>query len=98
MQKIRMELENLTGLSTLIKKKIGEFDAIQQEINHLNQSIESSWEGIAKETYRAMTDDFYSKQQLLKQILETFQSYTSDSVSSFQEVDAQCAQRIRNAF
>lgn len=98
MSKIKMELDVLDTLSGQIKSKIAEFNSIQEQYRALNQSIQSSWEGAAMETYSQMTDQFRRNQDMMQQILQTFQDYTQESASSFRSLDQECAHRIRSSF
>lgn len=98
MGRIRIDVDSLRGYAASLSGKVNEFEQLNQNMQALNDSIQSSWQGDAKNAYVAVTNGYYIKQQKMEKILIEFQRYAQETAERFEALDQTSAARIRSSF
>lgn len=98
MGRIKIEVDTLRNYASTVGGRISECEALNTRMSNLSSSITASWEGDAKRSYEAMMNGYIQQGTALIEILKKFQGYAQQAADLFDNVDSQCAARIRGSF
>ena len=98
MGRIRIDPDSLRAYVAALNSRISEFESLGGRLDSLNGSINSSWTGAAQVSYASMMENYMQQIRQLEAILSQFRGYAQDSADRFENLDLECAQRIRNSF
>lgn len=98
MGRIKVDAEMLRNYVGTLNGRISEYEALTARMTALNENIQASWKGDARDSFAKMMAQYIQQAQQLKGILEQFRTYAQDAADKFDNLDAECAQRIRSSF
>lgn len=98
MGRIKIDADMLHSYSDTIGGRISEYEALTARMEQLNQSIQASWKGDAQFAFSNMMANYIAQAKQLQQILTQFQGYAQSTAEKFENLDLECAQRIRSSF
>lgn len=98
MGRIKVDADMLHNYVGTLNGRINEYEALNARMAALNQQIQTSWKGDAKVAFENMMAAYMERTKQLGEILGQFRTYASDAADKFENLDAECAQRIRSSF
>lgn len=98
MGRIKVDADMLRDYVGTLNGRISEYEALTARMEALNENIQASWKGDAKTSFANMMATYISQAKQLQQILIQFRSYAQEAADKFDNLDAECAQRIRSSF
>lgn len=98
MGRIKVDADTLRDYVGALNGRISEYEALTARMEALNQNIQASWKGDAKTAFSNMMATYITQAKQLQDILVQFRSYAQDAADKFDNLDAECAQRIRSSF
>lgn len=98
MGRIKANVDMLRDYVGTLNGRISEYEALTARMEALNQNIQASWQGDAKVKFSEKMAIYIEQTKQLQQILVQFRSYAQEAAEKFDNLDAECAQRIRGSF
>ena len=98
MGRIKVNADMLRDYVSTLDGRIGEYEALTGRMESLNQNIQASWQGDAKDKFAEKMAGYIDQAKQLQQILTQFRGYAQEAADKFDNLDAECAQRIRGSF
>ena len=98
MGRIRVDADTLRDYVSTMNGRINEYEALTARLEALNTNIQASWQGDAKIAFAKMMETYIAQAKQLQQILAQFRGYAQTTADKFDNLDAECAQRIRSSF
>lgn len=98
MGRIRVDADMLRDYVGALNGRISEYEALTARMEALNENIQASWKGDAKTSFANMMATYISQAKQLQKILVQFRDYAQEAAEKFDNLDAECAQRIRSSF
>ena len=98
MGRIKIDADMLRNSAGTLNGRINEYEALNARMAALNQQIQASWRGSAKDAFGNMAAAYTERTKQLGEILGQFRTYASNAADKFDNLDAECAQRIRGSF
>lgn len=98
MAKIKIDFDGLLQEAGNLKGDIQEYNAQQTAFQTLTASIQEGWKGLSGDSYCRKMNDYFREGQKIIDILSQFLENVNSTVTSFDQVDAQCADLINRSF
>ena len=98
MGRIKVNADMLRDYVGTLNGRISEYEGLTSRMESLNESIQASWKGDAKTAFANMMNTYIAQTKQLQQILIQFRDYVQNAADKFDNLDAECAQRIRSSF
>ena len=98
MGRIKVNADMLRDYVATLNGRINEYETLTARMEALNQNIQASWQGDAKVKFAGKMEGYIQQAKQLQQILVQFRGYAQDAADKFDNLDAECAQRIRGSF
>ena len=98
MARIRIDADGLRQYIRAMDGRIGEYDSLNTRAEALKEAILSSWTGDAGKAFDAMMVKQMQQAAALGKILVQFRNYAQNAADKFEDLDTECASRIRNSF
>lgn len=98
MGRIKVNADMLRDYVGTLNGRISEYEALTARMEALNQNIQASWQGDAKVKFSEKMAIYIEQTKQLQQILTQFRGYAQEAADKFDNLDAECAQRIRGSF
>lgn len=98
MGRIKVDADMLRDYVGTLNGRISEYEALTARMVALNENIQASWKGDAKLSFEKMMAGYIQQAEQLGHILTQFRDYAQDAADKFDNLDAECAQRIRSSF
>lgn len=98
MARIKVDADMLRNYAGTLNGRINEYEALTARLEALNANIQATWQGDPKTAFANMMTTYISQAKQLQQILVQFRGYAQDAADKFDNLDAECAQRIRGSF
>jgi WXG100 family type VII secretion target len=98
MGRIKVDADMLRDYVGTLNGRISEYEALTARMEALNENIQASWEGSAKINFANKMAGYIQQAKQLQQILVQFRGYAQEAADKFDNLDAECAQRIRGSF
>lgn len=98
MGRIKVDADMLRNYVGTLNGRINEYEALNTRMASLNEQIQASWKGDAKTSFENMMAGYIEQTKQLGNILGQFRTYAADAADKFENLDAECAQRIRGSF
>lgn len=98
MGRIKVNADMLRDYVGTLNGRISEYEGLTTRMEALNENIQASWTGDAKTQFSEKMAVYIQQTKQLQQILAQFRSYAQDAADKFDNLDAECAQRIRSSF
>lgn len=95
---INIDYDGLMQQASAIGGISASYESLNTRLKSLRIKVNDGWEGEASKAFGDMMQKYINQSQHMKEILDLFRSYATDTASSFQEVDQRCAAMIRNSF
>ena len=98
MGRIKVDADMLRNYVGTINGRINEYEALNARLIALSENIKASWQGDAKISFEKMMEVYIQQTEQLGVILNQFRNYAQEAADKFDNLDAECAQRIRSSF
>lgn len=98
MGRIRIDPDGLRSFMISLDGHISEYEALNGRLQGLNSSINSTWTGQAQVSFASMMQGYIQQTQNLGKVLYQFRGYAQNAADRFENLDAECAQRILSSF
>lgn len=98
MGRIKVDADMLRDYVGTLNGRISEYEALTARMEALSQNVQASWKGDAKTAYADKMATYIAQAKQLQEILAQFRGYAQDAADKFDNLDAECAQRIRSSF
>ena len=98
MAKIKVDIDALTGNSSVLNSRIAELQSLNSRLEDLINRIDASWEGQASVTYINTMRTHAAKAKKMVAVLSEYKKYVDSAISKFSNVDKNAASKIRNSF
>jgi WXG100 family type VII secretion target len=98
MSKIRIDYSALAQQSSALKNCCSTYESLASRMNNMWQQITTNWEGSAAESYGQLMQQYAQQAKIIIEIIQTIQGYADKTSSSFQAIDQESANLIRNSF
>lgn len=93
-----MDFNGLTQQAAAINSSIQTYDSLITRMRNASAQIGASWEGEAGQAFTELMGKYIREAGKMTDVLETIKKYASDVSADFEELDRNCASRIRNSF
>ena len=98
MARIRIDYDGLAQQSASLKNHASTYENLCIRMKNMSDQISSSWEGEAAAAFAQLMEQYRQKGKVITEIIQTIQGYADSTSNSFQTVDQECANLIRNSF
>ena len=98
MARIRIDYDGLAQQSAALKNYASTYESLCTRMKNMSDQISSSWDGEAAEAFAQLMEQYLQQGKVITEIIHTIQGYADSTSSSFQFVDQECANLIRNSF
>ena len=98
MAKIKIDFDGLLQEADNLKADIEDYKAQQNAFQSLTASIKEGWKGVSGDSYCNKMNDYFREGQKMVDILGEFLGNVNNAVSSFDQIDMDCADLINRSF
>ena len=95
MAHIKIDYDGLEQQSSALKNYQSTYENLCTRMKNMSDQVASTWEGSAATAFSQLMQQY---QQQGSHIIGTIQGYANTTKNSFQSVDQECANLIRNSF
>lgn len=98
MAHIKIDYDGLAQQSAALKNHAATYESLCTRMKNMSDQISSGWSGSAADEFAQLMEQYRQQGKVITEILRTIQGYTDTTGNSFQNVDQECANLIRNSF
>lgn len=98
MARIRIDYDGLAQQSAALKNYTSTYENLCTRMKNMSDQISTGWEGEAANAFAQLMEQYRQQGSVITEIIQTIQGYADATSSSFQSVDQECANLIRNSF
>jgi WXG100 family type VII secretion target len=98
MAKIRIDYDGLAQQSSALKSYATTYESLCTRMKNMSEQIATTWDGAAADAFAQLMEQYRQQGTAITEIIQTIQGYADTTSSSFQTVDQESANLIRNSF
>lgn len=98
MARIKIDYDGLAQQSAALKNHAAAYESLCSRMKNMSDQISSTWEGGAADAFAQLMEQYRQQGKAITEIIQTIQGYADTTSNSFQSVDQECANLIRNSF
>ncbi|MGN1141072.1 MAG: WXG100 family type VII secretion target [Oliverpabstia sp.] len=98
MAHIKIDYDGLAQQSAALKNYAATYESLCSRMKNMSDQISSTWEGAASDAFAQIMEQYRQQGKAITEIIQTIQGYADMTSNSFQSVDRECANLIRNSF
>jgi WXG100 family type VII secretion target len=98
MAQIRIDYDGLAQQSSALKNYATTYESLCTRMKNMSDQIGTTWDGEAANAFVQLMEQYRQQGSVVTEIIQTIQGYADKASSSFQTVDQESANLIRNSF
>lgn len=98
MARIKIDYDGLAQQSAALKNYASTYESLCTRMKNMSEQVSSTWEGAAATSFSNLMQQYLQQGSAITEIIQTIQGYADTTSNSFQSVDQECANLIRNSF
>lgn len=98
MAHIKIDYDAIAQQSAALKNHAATYESLCSRMQNMSNQISSTWEGGAADAFSQLMEQYRQQGRAITEIIQTIQGYADATSNSFQSVDQECANLIRNSF
>ncbi len=98
MAHIKIDYDGLSQQAAALKNYQSTYENLCTRMRNMSDQISSTWEGSAATAFAQLMQQYQQQGAHISEIIGTIQGYADTTSNSFQSVDQECANLIRNSF
>ena len=98
MAEIKIDYDGIAQQASKLSSLLSEYEGLNTRLKTLSSTISESWDGEAARAFSEMMGKYASQAQKLAQVIEAMRKHMTDTETTFEMVDQECANLINNSF